>query len=100
MYAVRHNPTGGFIPRSTGRQGRGGSHLEPVPPESSGHARPRFFETARAARVFLSGWVKGKVISSSGYDSFTGEYWDSLNVVPVPGRSAGDMEVVEFSVNL
>lgn len=100
MYAIRHNPTGGFIPRSTGRQGRGGSHLEPVPPAPAGHARPRFFETARAARIFLSGWAKGKVVASSGYDSFTGEYWDNLDVVPVPGRSAGDMEVVELSVNL
>ncbi len=100
MYAIRHNPTGGFIPRSTGRLGRGGSHLEPVLPEPVGHARPRFFETARAARIFLSGWAKGKVVGSSGYDSFTGEYWDSLDIVPVPGRNAIDMEVVEFVVSL
>lgn len=100
LYAIRHNPTGGFIPRSTGRQGRGGSHLEPAAPENTGHSRPRFFETARAARIFLSGWAKGKVVSASNYDSFIGEYWDSVNVVPVPGRNAFDMEVVEFVVRL
>lgn len=100
LYAIRHKPTGDYIPRALGREGRGGSHLEPVEPTGSKETRPRFFETERAAKIFLSSWLKGKVVHTSGYDSLNGEYWEDTEIVPVPSRKAEDMEVVQYVVDL
>lgn len=100
LYAIRHRPTGNYLPRPLGREGRGGSHLEPVEPTSAKETRPRFFETERAAKIFLSSWLKGKVIHTSSYDSLNGEYWEDTSVVPVPSRKAEEMEVVHYVVDL
>ncbi len=100
LYAIRHKPTGNYIPESFGVNGRGGSHLEPVPATSGKFTRPRFFHTERAARIFLTGWLKGKVVAWAGYDSHTGEYDSGLDTVPVPTRIAAEMEIIPYSVEL
>ena len=100
LFAIRHKPTGDFLPRPLGREGRGGSHLEPVEPIGTKETRPRFFETERAAKIFLTGWIKGKVVHSAGYDSFNGEYYEDTETIPVPSRKAEDMEIVEYRVDL
>lgn len=100
LFAIRHKPTGNYLPRPLGREGRGGSHLEPVEPIGTKETRPRFFETERAAKIFLATWLKGKVVHLSDFDSYTGDYWESLDVVPVPSRKADEMEIVEYCVDL
>lgn len=106
LYAVRHRPTGNYIPRPMGRGGRGGSHLEPVMPTEAKETRPRFFETKRSAKIFLSSWLKGKYVADRGCNhghpgsDWEVDYFEDVLVVPVLSRKAEDMEIVEYCVDL
>lgn len=100
-FAVRHKPTGHFIPVPGGRMGRGGSHTEPTDPAQS---PPRQFVSERAAKIFINTWVKGKVVCHrSGYNGSGYEYDDYCEdneTIPVPHRRAEDMEVVPLKLIL
>lgn len=96
FYAIRHKPSGGYLPEPAGRMGRGGSHVEPA----TDGTRPRLFTTERAARIALSTWLKGKVVRASGYDYKNGDYWEDVKLIPIPSRSREDMEIVSTSLVL
>lgn len=91
-YAVRHKPSGLFIPRlETGRQ-RGGSHLEP-----SADREARLFFNQISARAFLSNWLRGKHEYYSEQD-YEGNFDDYVRVVVQPHRKKEEMEIVEFDL--
>lgn len=84
-FIIRHRPTGFVITPAKGRDGRGGSHVEP----SDG--RPKLFSVERAAKGWLTSWLKGKVT----------EHWSGdpdcdvrLVVEHVPSRRRDEMEIV------
>lgn len=52
MYAIRHVPTGFFMPEPTGRCGRGSSHWEPI--QQAEHIR--LFRFERSAKSALTQW--------------------------------------------
>ncbi len=97
FWCIRHRPTGHYLPEPEGRMGRGGSHVEPVSPNEK---RPRLFSTKLAAQRALSAWLRGKFHHSSGYDSFTDEYWEKVDLEPVSARNKDDMDIICVSAVL
>jgi hypothetical protein len=70
-YAVRIKGTQCYLPRSQRRDGRGGSHLEPIDfskPKGQRGLKPRYeqdlqirsYATRRAAKNLLTSWLQGK----------------------------------------
>jgi len=54
LYAIRHKPTGRYIPAPAKKDRAPASWLEPS------NARPRFFYDRKSALVALASWLKGK----------------------------------------
>jgi hypothetical protein len=94
-YAIRNKHTGQFLPEPAGRNGRGGSHVEP------GDGRPRLFPTHRGAFTCLRNWLAGKWVQGrGGYDYINNEYYEGeVSVVPVADRKKEDMEIVPFALS-
>jgi hypothetical protein len=91
-YAVRHKPSGLYIPRLETGKRRGGSHLEP-----SNEREPRLFFNKISARAFLSNWLQGKMILQHG-SGWDGDYDSYTKVIPQPHRNKDEMEIVEFDL--
>ena len=99
MYAIRHKPSGGYLPRPNGHAGRGGSHVEPrVFKDGSGHI-PRMFPTMAGAKAALGQWLRGKHKGIREYED--GYYYTvGADIVPCPDRKREDMEIVTVEVTL
>lgn len=91
-YAVRHKPSGLFIPRLETGKRRGGSHLEP-----SNEREPRLFFNRISVRAFLSNWLQGKM-EMHNYQDWNSEHDCYTKVIPQPHRKKEDMEIVEFDL--
>lgn len=94
VYAVRHKPSGLFIPRLETGKRRGGSHLEP-----SDAREPRIFHNYRAAQSFLGNWLQGKFKYSTpeyGYSASFEPPEPELQVIKQENRKKEDMEIVKF----
>lgn len=93
LWFVRHKPTGHYIPEPKGRNGRGGSFLEP----SSNKDDARIFRSELSAKRFIGAWLKGQYHHSSsvGYD-YEGnpDYYEDVSIVPVPSRIREDMKII------
>lgn len=90
MYAIRHKPTGYYLPNRwtwRPRAPRGFTYDEPAPIDER---PPRLFASARDANNALTCWVKGKwwMDHEDGYGG----------IQAVPGRSRADMEVIPVAV--
>lgn len=102
IFFIRHKPTGHYIPEPEGRNGRGGSHLEPSPDKD----KARIFRSERSAKIFLSSWLKGKYVADRGYsDGHPGndwerDYYEDVSIVPVSSRVREDMEIIEKEIIL
>lgn len=97
FWFIRHKPSGHYLPEPTGRMRRGGSHTEPVSPDQK---QPRVFMSELSAKRALSSWLRGKVHRNKGYDSYTGDYWEDNEIVPVPSRKKDEMEIVNATMVL
>jgi hypothetical protein len=100
QYAVRVKGTQCYLPRPQRRDGRGGSHLEPVDFRkldelpSSRYSKDmliRTFATERAAKNLLTSWLKGRFFSDH-----EGDVWNNKE----PDRRAENMEVVAILLEL
>ena len=102
LFFVRHKPTGYYIPRPEGRNGRGGSHLEP----QSDSNIARIFYSERSAKIFISAWAKGKYVCdryiSDGHpgNDWEKDYVEHTHIVPVASRNKDDMEVIVREISL
>ena len=92
VFAVRHKPSGLFIPRLERGHRRGSSHLEP-----SNEREPRFFHNEFAARAFISNWLQG-VFKNSSHTTYEGEEEPYLEIVKQPHRKKEEMEIVAFEL--
>lgn len=66
LYAIRHKPTGGYLPAPQGRGGRGGSHMEPTVftgNQGKNGVIPRVWATEKAAKAALWHWLQGKYVA-------------------------------------
>jgi hypothetical protein len=97
-WAIRHNPTGYLIPMAQGRDGRGGSHMEPAPASVD----TGLFRSERAAKGFLTTWLKGKVVADRGMDSGAPEcdpeYYEKLRTIQIRSRKREEMEIVKATL--
>ena len=106
-YAVRVKGTHMYLPRPQRRDGRGGSHLEPVdfadrsswPPRYEKDMQIRSYTTKKAAQNLLSSWLQGKFTASRGGDQWDG-YYEDIHIRPTPHRRREDMEVVAITITL
>lgn len=89
LYAIRHKPTGHFLPEPKGYAGRGGSFLEPVDCGLD-HDNPRLFKSELSAKRALTAWLQGK----------HERVFDGIAVIPVESRQKQDMEIVSFRLIL
>lgn len=87
LFAIRHKPSGGFLPWNNRISKRGGTWVDP-----STTLPPRFFYTRRAAVLALRAWLSGKMTYSVDYDTNAVD----LSILPDPNRKAEDMEIVDF----
>lgn len=99
LYAILHKPTGFYLPEPTGREGRGGSHTEPV--NCIGDvANPRLFTTERSASNALTQWLRGKHFryteTEGSYEEGYYEVDGPLEVAHQPHRKREEMEIVPF----
>lgn len=86
-WAIRHKPTGNFMPQSKGMSGRGASFWD----HEIGQAKDvRLFPTERSAKLALTAWLAGKHIP--GWDE--GSYVDYIK--PVEKRKREEMEIIEM----
>lgn len=109
-FAIRHKPTGNYMPQSDRTIRAGFTHHEPRHPEA---AAPRLFTREQDAKVALTWWLKGVTTAdriSHGtnvfgeYDDWGGDFHtrlvtdeDAERYAMVP-RRAEDMEVVPVVV--
>ena len=103
LYAIRHKPTGHFLPEPEGYAGRGGSFVEPVDC-GLGHDNPRLFKSELSAKRALTAWLQGKHEPEFGYECDDGynsyRVLNGIAVIPVESRQKQDMEIVSFKLIL
>lgn len=90
-WAIKHLPSGRYLPAPRGRGGRGGTHVEIDDP-----GMPRLFPSEASARAALRWWLGGTVhvgqhTTFNGWVEDTDEDW---TIKPTPHRKAEDMNVV------
>lgn len=106
-YAIRVKGTQMYLPRPQRRDGRGGSHLEPIdfsapetwPKGYDKNMQIRTYRELRAAKCFLTSWLQGGV----GCHRYAGEYddWGEENyLIKKPHRQAEMMEMVPITIML
>lgn len=91
-YAIKHKPTGFFMPQADKSRGKGYTHHVPLDPLK--HA-PRLFVKKRAANDALRWWLLGHTSVLRFEDG--DETWSTD---PDADRKAEDMEVVELQVEV
>lgn len=100
-YAVRVKGTQKYLPRPQRRDGRGGSHLEPVdfadrstwPERYAKDMQIRSYTTIGAAKNLLSSWLQGKVY-------VTDYEYGECQTRHQTHRRAEDMEIVPITIIL
>jgi len=97
FYAIKHKPTGHFLPKPVGYMGRGGSHVEPVDC-SDNKAVPRLFENKRGAVAALTHWLKGKYVVERVGEHWSGDFYyeseEFHSVIQQSHRKRDEMEIV------
>lgn len=89
---------GWYIPVPLGRNGRGGTHCELVPPDSG--LAPRLFNNEASAKAALRWWLRGAVsVSWRRASSFDGDDdWEDWHVEPKPERLERNVAVVSLRI--
>lgn len=103
MYAIRHKPSGHFLPNPKGKIGRGGSFVHPVEPmEGDLTTYPRLFVTKRGAQCCLTQWLRGEHHAVIEYETDdwgrSYHYTAGADVKPQADRIREDMEVVTIDI--
>ena len=96
LYAIRKKGTDLYLPEPVGRMGRGGSHVEPIHVDTG---VIRTFSSMRSANAALTQWLRGKHVCSRGHYS-SGEYYEEIEIVPVPARIKDEMEIVTIHLSV
>lgn len=100
-YAVRIKATQKYLPRSQRRDGRGGSHLEPVdfsdrstwPKRYERDMQIRSYTTEQAAKNLLNSWLQGKFSSDGEGGGYLIDNTSRENMRPY-------MEIVQITIVL
>lgn len=84
--AIRHKPSGGFLPSV---RGYGFTRTEPTLTEP-----PRLFEKSGPCRQALNRWLEGELYEGTETDDGTLQ----LRCIKKPDRRKGDFEIVEIEL--
>lgn len=84
-YAIRHKPTGFFLPVAKGRTG---SRVEP-----ECNCCPRLFKEERHAKGYLTVWLQG-IFETGKFQTYEGEWEEDLDIIPQPHRKRENMEII------
>lgn len=101
-WAVKHKPSGHYMPEPTGRSGRGGSHVEPDPDSNNA----RLFTSVRSAKIYISTYCLGKFIASRGMspghpgNDWEVDYYEDIDIIPQPDRNKEDYQIIELEIIL
>ena len=101
-WAVKHKPTGYYLPDPTGRNGRGGSHVSPHPDSN----QARLFRSERSAKIYISTYCHGKYVASRGMspghpgNDWESDYYEDISIIPVADRRKEDFEIIPLEINL
>lgn len=100
LYAIRHKPSGNFLPDRPKGWRYGHTYTEPTP---IGETIPRLFAKPGHAKLALRHWLAGH--HTARYSSSSWEIPNILDEVdievkPVPSRKAEDMEIVCLSLTI
>ncbi len=103
VFAIKHKPSGEWMPHRMNRAPGGWSHWTPGAAEDKPHdMNPRLFFTLQSARNALTMWLQGKWERHQGtnHSYFDGpEDYDNMIVnTPSVPRCRGDMEIVELEL--
>lgn len=105
VYAIRHIPTGRFMPVPTGKNGSGSSYWEPITESTTvyGEPLPRLFPLRRSASSALTQWLRGRHEPLTEWEqdeTFGSSYQVTVgtDVRHDPSRKADDMEIVAFEL--
>jgi hypothetical protein len=100
-WAIRRKLDGYYLPQPVGRNGRGGSRVEPINPVNNWE-NIRLLASEQAAKIALNAWLKGEWITHRS----AGDYWagiepdEETTIHALRRRRAEDMEVVAVEVHL
>lgn len=98
FYAIRHKPTGHFLPQPKGKNGTGGSWVEPSDPKE---VIPRLMVSERSAKGVLNAWLQGTFKASWDTDWDSGHrYVDDIKIQKKPDRIPEDMEIVVVTLQI
>lgn len=102
LYALRH-VDGRYLPPGRGRNGRGFTHQEPLPPEQMEIWPPRLFHTEGAAKIALTWWLRGvtSVTVTGGYSDWEDyDVDENWHTEPMPERRREDWRVVPVTMEV
>lgn len=87
LYAIRHKPSGLFLPNSPKQQ----TYTNPT-----ANCIPRLFKKKSHAKCALTAWLAGKFRWRSSTSSWEFSTPDEVELIidPVPDRKPDDMEIV------
>ena len=95
MWAIRHNPSGKYLPMGPRQSGRGSTLREPE--KATFDNLPRMFRDKLVAHRALRCWARGRYEST-----FDSEYGSTPTgeITPVATRKFEDMEIVPITLEL
>ena len=93
-FALRHTPSGYYLPEPKGRGRRGGSWVKPV---DANYELPRLFNTLRGAKIALTAYCKGEHSGEYECDDGWNTYCIGYNIVPNTQRVRADFEIVQIT---
>lgn len=100
-YALRHKPTGKYMPARMTKAGRAGwSWWDPASMHNSGVGpQPRLFTTPIAVKNAAAMWLKGtaSAVTSTDWESGHTEV-EGVAYDKVKGRKRDDLEIIEFEL--
>ena len=101
-WAVKHIPSGHYMPEPTGRGGRGGSHVKPDPDSNNA----RLFTSLRSAKIYITTYCMGKFVASRGMsgghpgNDWEVDYYEDISIIAQSDRRREDFEPIELEINL
>lgn len=96
-YAIKHLPSGKYLPPARGRGGRGGTHVDPV---DASVMAPRLFHREQDAKTALNHWLRGEINVEAYRDPLTGDYDENWSVTSRPERMREEMAIVMVNLVL
>ena len=93
LWAIKHKPSGHYLPRIPGKHG--GTYVEPEPVD---RGRIRLFREESHAKCALKWWLAGHTYVVWFAGSFDEDGDADWRTKPVPGRCADDMAIVRVEL--